>query len=1422
MPESKNNFIKSKMNKDLDERLIPQGEYRDAQNVTISRSEGDDVGTFQNILGNSELSNFGLTDVGLEVIGHIADEVNKYIYVFLTNYNDSSNDQLSNVAPLASGHYIIRYHVPTNSSITLVNGSFLNFSKTHRIYGVNLLENLLFWTDNRNQPRKINVTSAAGNPLYYSTEDTISVAKFYPSNIPNFYKEVEAVADQVAVGPPPNVISLDNVVSCESLGIEPGMQVVNMTDPATMDGIGWWVVSIDLPAAGDVQLNQSPVGAFTQGDVLSFSKYGLKNCSEEYLPAQYFTTLTGGPVTYDYIDTYQHTLVPAIADGDRIQALGEDATKTENDNVITNLNKAASTLEISPASTLLAGSEVIISKPNPNYDSEFTGDTEFLKDKYIRFAYRLKFDDNEYSIISPFTQIAFIPNQYGSFLPYDEERAAKSSVLNFFENYINCIDLYFQTPLPTNNTSDYTRLYQEWSDFINDFKVVEVDILCKFADKTAIQVIDTISADRILNEFIEKPAWLFKYTYRSTKPIKTLPEKETTRVSDRVPIRALSQESAGNRIIYSNYIDKHTSPQFLNYNLTVEKKVDLPLSQDKRNLYNHSLKENRTYQVGLVLSDRYGRQSDVILSSEQGTIDDGTGTLFGASTFYNPFGDSQKFQASDILNFFGDQLLLYLQEPIPDTYSENGYPGLYSEDNPLGWYTYKVVVKQQEQEYYNVYIPNAWRPPNTPTGTEPAYDWNFKTSYFSLVNDNINKVPKDLSNVGPEEKEFRSSVRLFPRVNPTYKDPFGLPNAATYSYVIFPNRVGNEVESIIYNAADDPSATDTRSNIPVDELYKGKSATLAEVNNKQEFGTTPIPAPIDWNETWSILGVYETNPVVSNLDIFYETSTSGYVSELNEAINESNVGPVKLSNDVLSVSEATQPRDPADVANWPGEIIYTIQALNANGIAMNLSTCVIDSVYSDASPGFNAKDFFVLDGPVSGDFNLYTKYKDLPPLWYFYFGTGQTWTFTVTVMATVAGDDYYNTFTFSGNLSNIAPQYNQQDYPIASVPDTIPVEVEPYENYSRLTSTGLSLKPYYYNVAGDNKAAQGLGEFGALPFLYFLNSNPDSSSFPYIINGNPQNPTSTGQVYNNGPNINYFSGSGTAWPVSRERFKYIPYDAYETGGPVHTTSFSPYVQRGNYIDYFDPADPWSCLHWWKLLMFDNGTSSNFANYPFQDLTVTPASFGDTTFTLPTDQMGNPGVIYSRITYDSNTAQPGPWQIFEENQNVSKFIDSNGGTGFLNGCLYGNVWRNDLQYSLTNFYIPKGDIKDPINGQSGQFTDTDGDINDALSECITIDVNGVISINDNLLLSYFSHDGLKTDLVPDSYGNTFGGLIINNELGHGRIGVTAYQDTSDPSNPYAKKYVQTGTYGIFWINFTLNVEDAGGLITSKEIKLLFIA
>ena len=55
MPEIKHQFMGGKMNKDNDERLVPNGEYRDAMNIQVATSEDSDVGTAQNVLGNEQI-----------------------------------------------------------------------------------------------------------------------------------------------------------------------------------------------------------------------------------------------------------------------------------------------------------------------------------------------------------------------------------------------------------------------------------------------------------------------------------------------------------------------------------------------------------------------------------------------------------------------------------------------------------------------------------------------------------------------------------------------------------------------------------------------------------------------------------------------------------------------------------------------------------------------------------------------------------------------------------------------------------------------------------------------------------------------------------------------------------------------------------------------------------------------------------------------------------------------------------------------------------------------------------------------------------------------------------------------------------------------------------------------------------------------
>ncbi len=76
MAQARNTFSKSKMNKDLDARLMRSDEYRDARNIQVSRSEGANVGSLENVLGNELLLNINtLTgSTGQKCIGYFIDE----------------------------------------------------------------------------------------------------------------------------------------------------------------------------------------------------------------------------------------------------------------------------------------------------------------------------------------------------------------------------------------------------------------------------------------------------------------------------------------------------------------------------------------------------------------------------------------------------------------------------------------------------------------------------------------------------------------------------------------------------------------------------------------------------------------------------------------------------------------------------------------------------------------------------------------------------------------------------------------------------------------------------------------------------------------------------------------------------------------------------------------------------------------------------------------------------------------------------------------------------------------------------------------------------------------------------------------------------------------------------------------------------
>jgi len=758
MAEVKNAFIKSKMNKDLDSRLLPSGEYRDGQNVQVSKSEGEDVGALENAIGNVLAIDFNALQpaaVNLKTIGLLSDTNSSNIYIFLTNNTGSDYG-------LGSSNYIYSYNSNGNLATLLCEGAFLNFSQLNPIYGINLLEDLLFWTDNRNQPRVLNVETATSPPGFYDSEDLISVAKYNPYEAINFYT------------PSPS----------------------------------------------------STTGGYNTT---------MKDVVNEFIPKNFNG---GGNVR------------------------------------------------------------------NPFFLSDYAGDPDYLKDKFVCFSYRFKFKNGEYSIMAPFSQEAFIPKQDGYFLSGDEDDAYRSTIVRFMENKVNNITL--NIPLPYNTNEIASKL-----------QVSEIEILYKESDSLNVKILDSI-LESTFNQF---PGLQFEYDYQSRKPYRTLPESETIRVYDKVPVKALGQEVISNRIVYSNFQNKHTPPPTIAYDVAVTNKSDFNVnpalskagwSTSIVEYPEHTLKQNRNYQVGFILSDKYGRQSTTILSAVTGLGEIIDGVLYKGSTIYH---DYQEEPTNITNNWPGDSLKILINDPITSNKNlETGEPGLYngditsSEYNPLGWYSYKIVVKQTEQEYYNVYLPGILNGyPNIARAATTLPDPENQIAHITLLGDNINKVPRNLTEVGPEQKQYGSEVELFGRVTPDTNV------APSFTKPYYPK---TNFQTVV-NISEQNNLFDNGGPlVEYKTVYQTESnpyiARLSQ-NNVNPFGVGPLARPIGSLQNApiataynTVLGVFETSPVISLLDIFYETSTTGLISDLN-LLAENQVSASGFNNFNSTWSEGSNP-----------------------------------------------------------------------------------------------------------------------------------------------------------------------------------------------------------------------------------------------------------------------------------------------------------------------------------------------------------------------------------------------------------------------------------------------------------------------------------------------------------------------------------
>jgi hypothetical protein len=167
--ELKKTFIAGKMNKDLDERLVPDGEYIDALNVTIDTTSGSNIGAVSNSLGNTLVSNIqqlvegrGVTYTGsnAKTIGAVTYEADNLIYWLVTSDTFDAIFEYSEIYQFTS-------------IVLLCTQGQLNFNKSYPVTGINFIPvsrdegPFIYWTDGLNPPRRINIARSKS----YITDD---------------------------------------------------------------------------------------------------------------------------------------------------------------------------------------------------------------------------------------------------------------------------------------------------------------------------------------------------------------------------------------------------------------------------------------------------------------------------------------------------------------------------------------------------------------------------------------------------------------------------------------------------------------------------------------------------------------------------------------------------------------------------------------------------------------------------------------------------------------------------------------------------------------------------------------------------------------------------------------------------------------------------------------------------------------------------------------------------------------------------------------------------------------------------------------------------------------------------------------------------------------------------------------------------
>jgi hypothetical protein len=171
MTKISRNFLAGRMNKMVDQRILPEGEYVDAMNIRMGSTEKSEIGVIENTKGNIPLTSLTYIDgtplsTSAKCIGAIEDNANDLLYWFVHDpaFTVGATGKLDLILSFNVFSNILTYHIISIDDGGGVNTT-LNFNPSYLITGINILGPLCFFTEDYNPPRFFNTERNYANPI---------------------------------------------------------------------------------------------------------------------------------------------------------------------------------------------------------------------------------------------------------------------------------------------------------------------------------------------------------------------------------------------------------------------------------------------------------------------------------------------------------------------------------------------------------------------------------------------------------------------------------------------------------------------------------------------------------------------------------------------------------------------------------------------------------------------------------------------------------------------------------------------------------------------------------------------------------------------------------------------------------------------------------------------------------------------------------------------------------------------------------------------------------------------------------------------------------------------------------------------------------------------------------------------------------